>query len=531
MLFTPGRLQTSGGGRGGLQEICKSSRHWFEQVASVLPSSRMRHGHSIIRSSSSQVCFIGGAVLLQPCTRVCAAKRPTACHHDETRTNRGTGHCTHLQMSWQAKCSLCCLGQAVHLAAQAADLLSELQQHLLHPFPSNRPNWLCCLDVALEIRTVAAGLQGTCGSSHSIAAGRQALRGPHSLRPHHGNSIAVCETPADPGKHTPVCAVCASHRALLWCNRHRLLKGSQPAALCEPWSVQRCSASLLTCYGWVPPALLLLAFSAVVTVAGFGQHPINEVSAIPSPNRVIDDVLDQGIMHTKRRDLRQSPRDPLLHRLPCLLRESLVHVRELAKWDKSFACPVGHNMALTMPSSAACHEKVACTKQLSAAFVYTGKCPFSDAILRLSCRIILLLAALCRPGLPAFVNCDTDVAAHSNLESCGIHCLATSPDGGLLATGGDNPNDCQIWSVGDADCAWDTPPQLRPLTTLVGHKDWIFGVSWLTDRHVVTAGWTAQRLLLISQCTQTHGSGGVGGTHKARLSPESPKRGLACHGT
>lgn len=118
----------------------------------------------------------------------------------------------------------------------------------------------------------------------------------------------------------------------------------------------------------------------------------------------------------------------MLHRLPCLLRESLVHVRELAKWDKSFACvsphssslqpeahvsligagyrcfgfsclqPVGHNMALTMPSSAACHEKVACTKQLSAAFVYTGKCPFSDAILRLSCRIILLLAALCRPG-------------------------------------------------------------------------------------------------------------------------------------
>lgn len=57
--------------------------------------------------------------------------------------------------------------------------------------------------------------------------------------------------------------------------------------------------------------------------------------------------------------------------------------------------------------------------------------------------------------------------AHSNLESCGIHCLATSPDGGLLATGGDNPNDCQIWSVGDSDCAWDTPPQLRPLTTLV----------------------------------------------------------------
>lgn len=174
---------------------------------------------------------------------------------------------------------------------------------------------------------------------------------------------------------------------------------------------------------------------------------------------MIDDVLDQGIMHTKRRDLRQSPRDPLLHRLPCLLRESLVHVRELAKWDKSFACA-----------------------WLNERYVVIGtKCNSLLLVDAHSSRAVWPIALPPQPPRPT-----PSLQAHSNLESCGIHCLATSPDGGLLATGGDNPNDCQIWSVGDADCAWDTPPQLRPLTTLVGHKDWIFGVSWLTDRHVVT---------------------------------------------
>ena len=61
---------------------------------------------------------------------------------------------------------------------------------------------------------------------------------------------------------------------------------------------------------------------------------------------------------------------------------------------------------------------------------------------------------------------------------CGIHGLALSPSRDWLAVGGENPADIVILRRD----SW------RPVATLVGHLDWVFGVTWVSDRHVVTAG-------------------------------------------
>ena len=60
--------------------------------------------------------------------------------------------------------------------------------------------------------------------------------------------------------------------------------------------------------------------------------------------------------------------------------------------------------------------------------------------------------------------------------SCGIHCCELSPSGDLLATGGMDPADCVVLRTED----WS------PVTTLIGHRDWLFGCPWVSDRHVVT---------------------------------------------
>ena len=67
----------------------------------------------------------------------------------------------------------------------------------------------------------------------------------------------------------------------------------------------------------------------------------------------------------------------------------------------------------------------------------------------------------------------------------GIHSIALSPDGTLLATGGRDVSDCQIFEV-VRGAAPGAPPSLAPAQTLVGHADWVFGLDWVTERHVVT---------------------------------------------
>ena len=42
---------------------------------------------------------------------------------------------------------------------------------------------------------------------------------------------------------------------------------------------------------------------------------------------------------------------------------------------------------------------------------------------------------------------DGQVSPRGPAQSCGIHAVSLSPDGCILATGGANPNDCQVYSV------------------------------------------------------------------------------------
>jgi WD repeat-containing protein 40A len=60
--------------------------------------------------------------------------------------------------------------------------------------------------------------------------------------------------------------------------------------------------------------------------------------------------------------------------------------------------------------------------------------------------------------------------------NCGIHSITMNPSGDLIATGGTDPADCDIIRTAN----W------TPVATLVGHRDWLFGAAWVTDRHVVT---------------------------------------------
>ena len=82
------------------------------------------------------------------------------------------------------------------------------------------------------------------------------------------------------------------------------------------------------------------------------------------------------------------------------------------------------------------------------------------------------VAQIARPAAPSR---DVPTDSHG-WGQCGIHCLSTNPARDLVATGGADPADCLILRTSD----WS------PVQTLVGHRDWVFGVAWVTDRHVVT---------------------------------------------
>ena len=50
--------------------------------------------------------------------------------------------------------------------------------------------------------------------------------------------------------------------------------------------------------------------------------------------------------------------------------------------------------------------------------------------------------------------------------NCGIHAVALNTDARLLASGGDNPNDCQVHRVCEGRSG-DAAPALAPVQTLV----------------------------------------------------------------
>ncbi|KAL3151622.1 hypothetical protein ABBQ38_012613 [Trebouxia sp. C0009 RCD-2024] len=92
---------------------------------------------------------------------------------------------------------------------------------------------------------------------------------------------------------------------------------------------------------------------------------------------------------------------------------------------------------------------------------------------------------MCKIPLPRKPARPQELAATSSSQpGCGIHTVALSPDGSMLAVGGAAPTDCQTFHIQHHN---GTYPTFTPAQCLVGHQDWLFGVTWLTDRHLVTA--------------------------------------------
>lgn len=66
-----------------------------------------------------------------------------------------------------------------------------------------------------------------------------------------------------------------------------------------------------------------------------------------------------------------------------------------------------------------------------------------------------------RPGRPAVLE-----AVSTPYKHCGMHCIAVSPDGQRVATGGLDPSDCQIFDVSEANIR-DHMPKFTPGQTLM----------------------------------------------------------------
>lgn len=74
------------------------------------------------------------------------------------------------------------------------------------------------------------------------------------------------------------------------------------------------------------------------------------------------------------------------------------------------------------------------------------------------------------------VNSRFRTSPRVDRSNCGIHSIAISPSHTLVATGGAEPADCAVLSL----------PNFRHVQTMQGHLDWVFGIAWLTDQHLVT---------------------------------------------
>lgn len=61
--------------------------------------------------------------------------------------------------------------------------------------------------------------------------------------------------------------------------------------------------------------------------------------------------------------------------------------------------------------------------------------------------------------------------------NCGKHCLAFNQERTMFATGGTDPADVIIIDA----------LKMEPKVCLVGHRDWIFGLAWVSETHVVSA--------------------------------------------
>ena len=102
-------------------------------------------------------------------------------------------------------------------------------------------------------------------------------------------------------------------------------------------------------------------------------------------------------------------------------------------------------------------------------------------------------------------------------ENCGIHAIAINPSRTRLATGGENPCDAAVFSVsaGDDDASGAAGGLLSPSALLVGHRDWVFGVDWITD-NVLASGSRDTTVRIWSVPDSAESSEARGGVAKTR---------------
>ncbi len=83
--------------------------------------------------------------------------------------------------------------------------------------------------------------------------------------------------------------------------------------------------------------------------------------------------------------------------------------------------------------------------------------------LNVSSRQTAFVALPITSGRPAVLE------AHSTpYKHCGIHCIAQSPDGSCLATGGHDPSDCQVFNISEPASRAQLPSYAPFQTLMVG---------------------------------------------------------------
>eukprot|EP00873_Tetraselmis_striata_P000219 jgi/Tetstr1/420483/TSEL_011596.t1 len=97
---------------------------------------------------------------------------------------------------------------------------------------------------------------------------------------------------------------------------------------------------------------------------------------------------------------------------------------------------------------------------------------------------------------------------------CGIRCLAMSPNRSMVALPGEDPRTAcvlRLPSSPPSSGAVNGGSNYTHLKTFCGHSDWIFGITWITDRHVATCSRDCS-IALWSLASDSHSSGAPSST-------------------